>query len=246
MPIIDLFMNRSAPTRLTELVMSRRTGSPVHAPVTDLVEDDGMSASVAYAGREDLSGANAVFGLIGATASIENRQSRRKRDEPGAGSNDLMDALYAQYCQALDDPWSSVAGDWAAPRISPDGLGDGLLHPRLFNSEDQHAPAAGMESIEALLSGTHLMEHAFGSLGGGEVADFISTDPVPEILRLFGPAEFHAAAARRPAALPPSLARREHHSLSIDSALAVPQSVPRYDDMFERGPIQKESANDQA
>ncbi|MET5115300.1 TagK domain-containing protein, partial [Burkholderia pseudomallei] len=47
-------------------------------------------------------------------------------------------------------------------------------------------------------------------------------EPVPEVLRLFAPAEYHAATARRPAGLPPALARREHQSLAIDSPLPAP------------------------
>jgi hypothetical protein len=84
-------------------------------------------------------------------------------------------------------------------------------------------------SIEALLSGARVLKDVFGPLGEGEMPGLADTEPVPEILRLFAPAEYHAAASRRPTALPPALARREHHALGIDSPLPAPDSNPRDD-----------------
>ncbi len=55
-------------------------------------------------------------------------------------------------------------------------------------------------------------------------------EPVPEVLRLFAPNEYLAAASRRPPALPAVLTRREHHSLGIDSPLPAPDSTTHHDD----------------
>ncbi|SPB15129.1 hypothetical protein NOV72_02358 [Caballeronia novacaledonica] len=79
------------------------------------------------------------------------------------------------------------------------------------------------ESIEALLSGQRTLEDAFGQMTPGH--DDLEVDSVPEVLRLFAPVEYHAAEARRTAALPPALNRREHHVLSVDSAFVAPASA---------------------
>lgn len=93
-------------------------------------------------------------------------------------------------------------------------------------------PSAGrdstdMGSIEALLSGARVLKDVFGPLGDGDMAGLADVEPAPEILRIFAPAEYHAAASRRPTALPPALARREHHALGIDSPMLASDSNPR-------------------
>jgi hypothetical protein len=90
---------------------------------------------------------------------------------------------------------------------------------------EQRAGPIGTESIETILSGTRVLEDVFGPLRNGEAPE-PEVEPVPEILRLFAPPEYGAAASRGMPALPPALARREHHSLSIDSPLPVPAPTP--------------------
>ncbi|ORC51214.1 hypothetical protein B2G74_00060 [Burkholderia sp. A27] len=160
------------------------------------------------------------------------------------GAQDLIQTLHEQYCRALDDPQASLAGNWAAQWATP-VAGDPSMdahedHPRRQESSGRESTDVG--SIEALLSGTRVLKDVFGPLVGGDSEGDMSglgwltdSEPVPEILRLFAPAEYHAAASRRPAALPPALARREHHSLGIDSPMSpispipAPDSNPRHD-----------------
>lgn len=77
------------------------------------------------------------------------------------------------------------------------------------------------ESIEALLFGDRTLEDVFERLDG-HTETALDDEPIPEILRLFAPPEFQAAAARRGSALPPALTRREHHALTVDSPLSAP------------------------
>lgn len=229
MPIIDLFRRRGVCAANSEPVKSRRDDSPIVDPLPDPIANGEPLASAEYGGPEEPSCPNAVFGLIGTTPYLDGRQPPCGRDQSASGARHLLDVLYAKYCQALDEPQVAVESDWAAPGIAPDSPDGELADRRRSLPGNRHEPAAGMESIEVLLFGTHSMEHAFGPLDGGDAGDVIVTDRAPEILRLFAPSEFHAAATRRSAPRPPALARREHHSVSIDSAMSVPQCAPYFD-----------------
>jgi hypothetical protein len=169
---------------------------------------------------------DAVFGLIGTSPHLDGRQPPCGRDQSASGAHHLLDVLYAKYCQALDDPQVAVESDWAAPGVAPNSPDGELADRRRSLPGNRHEPGAGMELIEVLLFGTHSIEHAFGPLDRGDAGDVIATDRAPEILTLFAPPEFRAAATPRSAPRPPALARREHHSMSVDSAISVPQSAP--------------------
>ena len=230
MPIIDLFRRRGVYAANSEPVKSRRDDSPVVDPLRDPIANGEPLAYAEYGDSEEPLCTDAVFGLIGTSPHLYGRQPPCGRDQSASGAHHLLDILYAKYCQALDDPQVAVESDWAAPGVAPNSPDGELADRRRSLPGNRHEPVGGMESIEVLLSGTHSIEHAFGPLDRGDAGDVIATDRAPEILRLFAPPEFRAAATRRSAPRPPpALARREHHSMSVDSAISVPQSAPCFD-----------------
>lgn len=158
---------------------------------------------------EDLRGCDAIFGLIGSRTATEVGA----RPTPDTG--DLIVMLHTQYCQALDNPWVPIGStEWVSV---PAGAGTVAL------PGDLHTHSAGSDSIEALLSGAQLLDHAFGPLRESDLGSLPESEPVPEILRLFAPPEYLASARRQAAALPPTLSRREHHAFGIDSPLPMPE-----------------------
>ncbi|MFP3568207.1 TagK domain-containing protein [Paraburkholderia sp. SIMBA_030] len=205
--------------------------------------DDGLHVSTGYAAGEDMRGENAVFGLIDTAAAGQAlaQHARGKQREPGASdvaqdqgvhgdvNRDVIQALHDQYWRALDNPQASLAADWAEPAALASGSRNGASSSTDEGADDQ-AEAQSTEgwSIEALLSGTRRLEDVFGPFRKGEVPE-AEVEPIPEILRLFAPAEYLAAASRRPPALPAALTRREHHSLGIDSPLPAPDSTTHHD-----------------
>jgi hypothetical protein len=173
---------------------------------------------------EDLRGSNAIFGLIGGALASENGESRRERDEAGNGADDLIETLHEQYRRVLVDPQASLTEGWGAPPAFSAGL-----YPASHYESSVGAQAPHSGSIEALLSGARFMEDVFGPLAAAHEADLAVPEPVPEILGLFAPQEYLAAAARRARALPPALARREHHTLGLDSPLPASHSLTHED-----------------
>jgi hypothetical protein len=169
------------------------------------------------AGSNDREGGDAVFGVVG-TWSPDVAALAAPREAERA--EDVIEALHAQYWRTLMDPHALMAGQWASQSD------ERSMHPG-----DASADAGGGHdarnsgSIEVLLSGERSLEACFGPLESGP-ALAMDIEPVPEILRLFAPPEYHAAATRRPPSLPPVLTRREHHALSVDSPLPAPLSAP--------------------
>ncbi|KML49289.1 hypothetical protein VL15_27855 [Burkholderia cepacia] len=132
------------------------------------------------------------------------------------GTDSLVETLHAQYWRALTDPHASVAADLTPPGDQP------TSHAPVPDPQVDPGVRDECDSIEALLRGNPKLEDVFEQLDrhAGHILD---DEPVPEILRLFAPPEFHAAAARQGSALPPPLTRREHHALSVDSPLSAPE-----------------------
>lgn len=214
---------RIEPTRQEEIDSCNSSQSHVRESFRERMTDG--EHAMGNAVQEDLSGSDAVFGLIGMSVSVDDTRTGRT-DGMVSGGDDLMKYLYGQYCRALDDPKASLAGDWAIQAVPPGDYGadsTGLI-------DYAHKPASSFESIETFLTGAYKMEHAFGPMGTHEAPELVATEPVPEILRLFAPAGYAACVQRRPSALPPALARREHHALGIDSPLSVPHSTTFHDD----------------
>lgn len=145
---------------------------------------------------------NVIYGLLGAGVMVN-------ADTPvDPAANDLIGALHAQYCRALNDPLATLGVEWGVPATP--------AHESL--SELRLGESPHVESIETLLSGARSVEDVFGALAAGDVPDPAALTGAPEILRLFAPPEFKARASR----LPPTLVRREHHAVGIDSPLLKP------------------------
>ena len=206
--------------------------------------DDGLHVASGYAAGEDMRGENAVFGLIdtAATGEAMAHHTRGRQGQPGgndaardqstdgAVNRDVIRTLHDQYWRALDNPQASFGGDWATHTLLASGSGHGTSGSNDEGAGDRTgAPSTEGWSIEALLSGARLLEDVFGPLRKGEVPE-AEVEPIPEILRLFAPAEYLAAASRRPPALPAALTRREHQTLGIDSPLPAPDSTTHHND----------------
>ncbi|KAG8155526.1 TagK domain-containing protein [Burkholderia catarinensis] len=174
----------------------------------------------------DRAGSNtSILDLIG-SHGVTADAARGKR---GTGSqatpfpertDDLVETLHAQYWRALTDPHTALPGSWGEQLDSP-ATPVASVTPDSHDVRPTPANAAAFGSIEVMLSGKRNLEDAFGHLDTGFTPE-PEIEPVPEVLRLFAPPEFHAAEIRRAPALPPALTRREHHALSVDSPLAAP------------------------
>ena len=187
-------------------------------------QEDGAAAlpfeSSGLAGR-----GQSILDLIGSHGISGNGV----REKLGGGSlatpapertDDLVETLHAQYWRALTDPHTALSDSWREQLDSP-ATPVASVMPDLHDVQLTPANPASAGSIEVLLSGKHNLEDAFGQLEQSLMPD-LEVGSVPEVLRLFAPAEFHAAQAHRAPPLPPALTRREHHALSVDSPLSAP------------------------
>ncbi|MGV2293373.1 TagK domain-containing protein [Trinickia sp. YCB016] len=192
------------------------------------LEDSGSHGST----NDDLNNSDAVFGVIGSAvvdriAASDKGDFARSDDgtlSPGDSepARDLLATLQEQYWRALDDPQASLVDQWEMREAGmPVQLGDGIVNANA-SQQEFGADWSGMESIETMLSAERGLEDYFGPLRTGEPALDLEAESATEVLRLFAPPEYHAAAARRPPRLPPELTRREHHTLSVDSPLFAP------------------------
>jgi hypothetical protein len=185
---------------------------------------DGFAVAGLAADNEDLRGENAVLGLIGSGMPASERVTSHERGAAAHASeaHDIIGALHDQYCKVLDDPYALLANHWAADRMAADEI-------TADTSAGRHDPLASINaqtgSIDELLSGERALRDVFGPLNEGQTPESAQLEPVPDVLRLFAPAGYLAAAARRSPSPAPSLARREHHSLAIDSPLFAPAST---------------------
>ncbi|MBN3779977.1 TagK domain-containing protein [Burkholderia sp. Ac-20345] len=157
------------------------------------------------------------------SAAAHARASSHSQTANTDSPDGLVDALHAQYWRALTDPHATVTAEWAPLVDEPAAHGAAPDSPDALHAYGDHERAG---SIEALLFGDHTLADVFERLDG-HTETALDVEPVPEILRLFAPPEFQAAAARRGPALPPALTRREHHALTVDSPLSAPSSKER-------------------
>jgi hypothetical protein len=221
MHILRLFRRRELPvTRAEPWAIPVETS--IRSAGTNMLDADAdtLTSFEEDQAERDLRGSDAIFGLIGSRSTMNLRGSSRTPER--VDTDDLISSLHRQYCQALDNPLGP-APDF--DRESPSEPSGHYVRDGSGLSADPHLHVAGHDSIEALLSGTQLLDHAFGPLRECDLGSLPESDPVPEILRLFAPPEYQVAAARSKTALPPTLARREHHSLSIDSPLPMPEAT---------------------
>jgi hypothetical protein len=177
--------------------------------------------------RKGLAGANrsngspasseTIFELLGSSANAAYDTSAYERPDASTltDRNDLLAILNEQYYQALESPYFLPNSEWVGSSATGiPGLGKGAVRERDRADDDS-------SSIHSLLSDIEVLEEAFDKLHEGSVTDLAGHDAVPEILRLFAPREYHASAARRVGMAPPPVARRDHHTLAIDSPLAA-------------------------
>ncbi|SDE42856.1 TagK domain-containing protein [Paraburkholderia lycopersici] len=207
-------VTRAEPGALPAQDIVGHTGTGM--PDADNADNDTLATFTEHQPEGDLRGSEAIFALLGSRLVLEQDSSRPARVD----ADNLLSSLHRQYCQALDNPPGTVGGpEWESPSGSPGrragGESDLPACPHLHN--------AGQDSIEALLSGAQLLDHAFGPLRESDLGNLPESEPVPEILRVFAPPEYLASAFRSVAALPPTLTRREHHSPGIDSPLPMPE-----------------------
>lgn len=159
---------------------------------------------------------NAILDLLGASADSTREASVRERNQsPGhIDRADLMAALKNQYYQALESPHALPSAPWLSSTLPQQDDAWTLFSAGEDRRDDMSAP------LGDLLSDIEKVEDAFGPLRRG-ASDVGQPEEIPEVLRLFAPPEYHMTAARRAAAVPPTVARRDHHTLAIDSPLAV-------------------------
>ncbi len=128
---------------------------------------------------------------------------------------DVMTQLHAQYLRQLQAPWlSSTDGDsWmplqqATQRTTVDPM-------------DQLQTAAGTRSdLSDLLGGPQNMKDVMASLNRQGEQNILTADVQPSVMKLFAPIGYssHAVSGAMPSDVP-SLTQREHHSVSLDSAV---------------------------
>lgn len=133
---------------------------------------------------------------------------------PDIDADGLISALHNRYCQALGSSLPPDNGLWASALTS-------ASHESFSGHPEHETKQAGGQAISGLFSDVHKLEHAIGLLTPECMQDLaaLSVARAPEILQLFAPPEYHANAALRADNVPPALARREHHTLAIDSPL---------------------------
>ncbi|MFP3504270.1 TagK domain-containing protein [Burkholderia sp. SIMBA_062] len=194
-----------------------------HAPCGPEKQEDG-AAPLLFESSDRVCSNQSILDLIGRHGGTVNA-ARGKR---GTGlqtmpfpehTDDLVETLHAQYWRALTDPHTTLPGSWGEQLDLP-ATPVASVTPDSHDVRPTQANLGSPGSIELLLSGERNLEHAFGRLERSFMPD-PEIEPVPEVLRLFAPPEFHAAEAHRTPALPPTLTRREHHTLSVDSPLAA-------------------------
>lgn len=159
---------------------------------------------------------NAIFGVLGVSSDAAREASVREREQSSGhrDRDDLLASLKNQYYQALESPHALPHAPWASSSLPLAEQAWTLTSAGDARRDDISAP------IGDLLSDIQKLEEAFGPLRHG-VSDVGQPEEIPEILRLFAPPEYHVAVAYRAAAIPPTVARRDHHTLAIDSPLAA-------------------------
>ncbi|AJY23700.1 hypothetical protein CH72_3513 [Burkholderia ambifaria AMMD] len=194
-----------------------------HEPCGPAQQGD-SAAPILFESSDRVGGNQSILDLIGSHGGTANAA----RGMRGTGlqtmpfpdhTDDLVETLHAQYWGALTDPHTALPGSWGEQLDSPE-TPVASVTPDSHDVRPTPANAAAFGSIEVMLSGKRSLEDAFGHLDTGFTPE-LEIEPVPEVLRLFAPPEFHAAEAHRASALPPTLTRREHHMLSVDSPLAA-------------------------
>ncbi|WP_250481976.1 MULTISPECIES: TagK domain-containing protein [unclassified Caballeronia] len=129
-------------------------------------------------------------------------------------SDELVQTLHAHYCAALGSSYFMVSGSWESSLVTAPPVATPAM------SHDDAVARADM-SISGLFAEPQRLEEAIGPLGPGDELgrEDMNMAAAPEILALFAPPEYQLDDALRRRFVPPALARREHHTLAIDSPL---------------------------
>ena len=173
------------------------------------IEPSGLASADEYSALDEAIGLGSLLREGDALRSIPSDRASAFAD---AARGDIIGALAASYFRALENPRDQPPDNWDQSHIQ---LDQPAAEPETQASE-QSATTAG--SISDLLGEAGSLEEAFGSLD--EFKDVIAAPAeVPEILAVFAPADYHARVAKRAGQTAPELARREHHTLAIDSPM---------------------------
>jgi hypothetical protein len=193
-----------------------------------LTEGDRASAAIdnGSCGSDSRSscGSGGFLDLFNEFSDVAHGRSASERDEASAATahDDLMATLGDRYYRALESA-DSLFGEWVDGGASS---GEMSADIPAANRDFSDAPSS---PIIGLLSDLERLEEAFGPLRNAGVGVPFEVEKVPEILRLFAPPEFQASAARRLDTVLPSIARRDHHTLAIDSPLVAPNGMTSTD-----------------
>ncbi|MEK7915160.1 TagK domain-containing protein [Burkholderia contaminans] len=208
--------------------VARFGDSTDHGGTVVHVADNVMRGGFRALSIGDEFGGGAGFGLLGSSASLRGSEALHQLDDNSGAVEDanIIASLYSQYLRFLDDPLSFA--EWAIPHTqeaTPSALplqaerGLGLL--TMVELPPQPVkPVAKPEGIMELLRPPVKLEQLFGDLSG--VPDLCEPEQRNDVLGLFAPAEFLAAASRHAAQRLPELARREHHMVAMDSPVSLP------------------------
>lgn len=150
-----------------------------------------------------------IFDVLNSSSRIASKACAENRDteHPGHESAPLMTELYERYCESLISPFAVTDGTWVG----------GDHGKRQDDSGVDIAKGSLNTPVASILGDINTTEEAFGILERFECSGL--NEAVPEILTLFAPPEHRAISAKRGAATPPELTRREHHAVSLDSPM---------------------------
>lgn len=152
-----------------------------------------------------------------ATSSDTSRVRQTRHSEArNARSDELVRGLRDRYLMALDGVDTQSVRQWVGDAASAHGVGRGF-------ARHQDAEPLMLSGAECAVVPSAL-QHAFGLLVEGKTPALLAPAPRTDVLRLFAPAA-HPLQARREAALPPVLVRRDHHTPGLDSPHAAPSAT---------------------
>jgi len=144
---------------------------------------------------------------------------------PSLASADPLDTLHAQYLRKLRDP--AYNGD--------DAVWQNLVQAKEVSTsadafEDIKTEAGPSQILEDLLGQSRSIDDVLAGLGTIGVEDVLTPEPFDSVIHLFAPQDLQPKAAANLVQDPlaqlvqnslPSLTRREHHSLTLDSAMPI-------------------------
>lgn len=141
---------------------------------------------------------------------------------------DPLDALHAQYLAKLKDPFR------AEERPLWQVLGNGHRASLADPVEQWQHAAGGQHGMDDLLRQSGRIDAVIANLDALCFSDVLSPAPFDNVMQLFAPEGLRAQGPGTLAHDLPSLTRREHHSLSPDSAvtLFIPKATPENPDSY--------------